>query len=240
MRQTRIAKMEEFPMPALTQAQSLEVARGLYERAGLSDVFSAVMPALAVVLGQCKGNIGAVIRQTENLMADPKNASGGMPGPGGEPGGERRKHGAGIFITIVCVVIVLACMVPLFMGTGFLSSIFGSKDGAQTEEVVQQGAQQSSAAQGGARPLWRSALQGRAQGQGGDAAMPQAAPAALPMPAPRPTRFALRSLPSATSRSTIAPPRGLPTSPRRMTARCFRTWARASRPRPLIRLQGIP
>lgn len=161
VRQTRIAKMEEFPMPALTQAQSLEVARGLYERAGLSDVFSAVMPALAVVLGQCKGNIGAVIRQTENLMADPKNASGGMPGPGGEPGGERRKHGAGIFITIVCVVIVLACMVPLFMGTGFLSSIFGSKDGAQTEEVVQQGAQQGSAAQGGA-----AASGGAQQGDG--------------------------------------------------------------------------
>ena len=165
VRQTRIAKMEEFPMPALTQAQSLEVARGLYERAGLSDVFSAVMPALAVVLGQCKGNIGAVIRQTENLMADPKNASGGMPGPGGEPGGERRKHGAGIFITIVCVVIVLACMVPLFMGTGFLSSIFGGKDGAQTEEVSQQEVQQGSAGSGSAA-AGSAAAQGGAQ-QGG-------------------------------------------------------------------------
>ncbi len=166
VRETRNPKMEEFAMPSLTQAQSLEVARGLYERAGLSDVFSAVMPALSVVLSQCKGNIGAVIRQTENLMADPKNAAGGMPGPGGEPGEGRRKHGAGIFITIVCVVIVLACMVPLFMGTGFLSSIFGGKGGAQTEEV-QQGAQ---AGASGSASAQAGAQDGGSAAQGGSAA----------------------------------------------------------------------
>jgi energy-coupling factor transporter ATP-binding protein EcfA2 len=162
VRQTRIAKMEEFPVPELTEAQSLEVARSMYEQAGLSDVFSAVMPALSVVLRECKGNIGAVIRQTENLMADPKNAAGGMPGSGGESEEGRRKHGAGIFITIVCVIIVLACMIPLFMGTGFLSSLFGGKDGASTDAAQQQAEVQQAAGTAGSGAASAGSQQGGA------------------------------------------------------------------------------
>ena len=136
LRSTRVSAMEEFPVPLLTKGQSLELARHLYAQAGLSDVFSAVLPTLSVVLERCKGNIGAVIRQTENLMADPKNTSGVINTPGDDSGAKRRRHGAGIFITVICVIIVIACMVPLFMGTDFLSGIFGGKGATQTEEVT--------------------------------------------------------------------------------------------------------
>ena len=40
----------------------------------------------------------------------------------------KKKGSAGIFISIICIVIVLACLVPVFFGRGFIDKLFGSKD----------------------------------------------------------------------------------------------------------------
>ena len=117
--------LEEIAMPPLTTAESLSLVQSFFKAAGMEREFASISPMLPKYLEACKGNISKVIKQTELLMDDPKLAQSGIP-PENEAqlhAATHKKHGsAGIFITVVCLAIAAACLVPLFMGGSFFGS----------------------------------------------------------------------------------------------------------------------
>lgn len=127
--------VEEIAMPPLTIAESLSLVQSYFKAAGLEREFNSISPNLPKYLEACKGNVSKVIKQTELLMDDPKLAQSGTP-PENEAqlrATTKKKHGsAGIFITVVCLAIAAACLVPLFMG----SSLFGSDEDELKERIA--------------------------------------------------------------------------------------------------------
>ncbi len=127
--------VEELAMPPLTTAESLSLVESYFKAAGLEREFNSISPNLPEYLEACKGNISKVIKQTELLMDDPKLAQSGRP-PENEAqlrAATKKKHGsAGIFITVVCLAIAAACLVPLFMG----GSLFGSDEEELKERIA--------------------------------------------------------------------------------------------------------
>lgn len=162
-------EIEELAVPPLTLEESEDLGEKMFTQAGMPRVFRVILPSVIGLYEECKGNIGAVIAQTEKLMADPKFTAGDVPpaANGSIKGAAKKKHGsAGIFITIVCIIIVLACMVPLFMGTSFLSGLFG---GSSQQESPQSAVQVSgNTGAGAASSGSNAAAAGSAQGQDGD------------------------------------------------------------------------
>ncbi len=134
--------VEELAMPPLTTAEAISLVESYFKAAGLLREFNAISPYLPKYLEACKGNISKVIKQTELLMDDPKLAQSGRP-PENEAqlrAATKKKHGsAAIFITVVCLAIAAACLVPLFMG----GSLFNSEEEelkAQIENAEKQNA----------------------------------------------------------------------------------------------------
>ena len=115
-------------MPPLSTSESMAVAASYFKAAGKEREFEEISQQLPQYLEACKGNISKVIRQTELLMDDPKLAQNGRP-PENEAQlrefNKKKGHGgAGIFITVICLVIAALCLVPLFLG----GSLFGGDD----------------------------------------------------------------------------------------------------------------
>ena len=121
-------QLQEIPMPPLSTSESMAVAASYFKAAGKEREFEEISQQLPQYLEACKGNISKVIRQTELLMDDPKLAQNGRP-PENEAQlrefNKKKGHGgAGIFITVICLVIAAICLVPLFLG----GSLFGGDD----------------------------------------------------------------------------------------------------------------
>ena len=121
-------KFREIAMLPLSLTESLSLVKAYFEAAGKIRNYEAISQKLPRYLEGCKGNISKVIKQTELLMDDPKLAQSARPPENEAQLRELKKKKnrglAGIFITVVSLIIVLLCIIPLFTG----GSLFGGDD----------------------------------------------------------------------------------------------------------------
>lgn len=160
--QTKIAEknndrisITEINIPAITIDEAGALCEQMFVFARLDKVYKAILPKLPHALASCEGNISRVIKLTETLMNDPiqvndDKSSQPQVSLDVKPNAKnsKKKHSsAAIFISIICIVIVLACLVPVFLGSNIVDSIFGKAseqkpDSVQIVDKVQKSAQQ--------------------------------------------------------------------------------------------------
>ncbi len=119
---------KEILCPNLTLEEALALSEQIFTFQGLTKVYKAILPTLPKALESCEGNVSKIIKLTEKLMNDPIEVNN--ENQLDEKKSPKKKGSAGIFISIICIVIVLACLVPVFFGSGFIDKLFGSKDNA--------------------------------------------------------------------------------------------------------------
>ena len=145
----------EINIPAITIDEAGALCEQMFVFARLDKVYKAILPKLPHALASCEGNISRVIKLTETLMNDPiqvndDKSSQPQVSLDVKPNAKnsKKKHSsAAIFISIICIVIVLACLVPVFLGSNIVDSIFGKAseqkpDSVQIVDKVQKSAQQ--------------------------------------------------------------------------------------------------
>ena len=128
----------EMTMPSLTIDEAMLICKSIFTANGLLSVYTAISGDLPARLESCKGNISRILKTTEKLMAEPSNVKDEKAASADAPKSldastPKKKHSSvGIFISIVCIIIVLACLVPLFLGT----DIFGKKEPVSNEPAL--------------------------------------------------------------------------------------------------------
>lgn len=130
-------KLKEIAIPKLNTQEALAIVEQMFTYAGLDKVYRAILPKLPSRLEECEGNISRIIKLTEKLMNDPievneEKNSQKTQNSKLEVSGKKKSSTATIFISAICVVIVLACLVPVFLGSNIIDRIFGSKGNEQT------------------------------------------------------------------------------------------------------------
>ncbi|MCR5536044.1 MAG: AAA family ATPase [Succinivibrio sp.] len=147
--QTQSGKLapSEWPMPGLTMEEAMQLCKAKFNSQGLLPVYKEINGKLPYKLEQCQGNIGKILKLTEILMAKPdqvneQNAEipedinlGAVPP-------KKKRSMVVIFITVICLVIALACMVPLFLGGNFFKGLFGGGTNEPAVTQVSDGRQQ--------------------------------------------------------------------------------------------------
>lgn len=131
-------KIKEIEVPKLSIDEALQICKQMFIFAGLEKIYNVILPKLPKAFEACEGNVSKIIKLTEIFMSDPiqtdneapvLNEQKKVPTP-------KKRNSTGIFISIVCIVIVLACLVPIFLGTNVVDKIFG-KDSAQDSSKVE-------------------------------------------------------------------------------------------------------
>lgn len=133
------ADISAMQMPALTIKEAMVLSRHMFALQNTMRIYNAISNKLPEALASAKGNISQIIAISEKLMKDPtapqvsnekvrKNGKASMPKSG------KKSGSVGIFVTIVCIIIVLACLIPIFLG----SSFFSSEDSNKTSSVQSQ------------------------------------------------------------------------------------------------------
>lgn len=120
-------EVKEYEIPKIPMQEALDISRQLFSHAGLEKVYNVILPKLPNALESCDGNLGRIIKLTETFMADPIEVEKDQQKQSADKNvSEVKKHNStGIFIAIVCVVIVLACLIPVFLGTNVIDRILG-------------------------------------------------------------------------------------------------------------------
>ena len=134
-------RISEIEVPHLSADEELQICKELFEQNGLLKLYNIILPKLPKALEACDGNLSRVIKLTETFMTDPvevdKEQKKTAPSAGSEPKTHKKSGSTGIFISIVCVVIVLACLVPIFLGTNVLNKLFGGDStDSETQNVT--------------------------------------------------------------------------------------------------------
>lgn len=126
--------ISEVLVKPLSLNEALALSQALFTIKNLDNTFAVLAPKLPRALERCKGNLGAIIKLTEDLMENPGQINNSnFENKGNDLKPKQRRNGATLFVTILCIVIVLACLIPLFLGSSFLDKIFGSKDSVSTK-----------------------------------------------------------------------------------------------------------
>ena len=118
-------ELKEEKIPLLSAAEALSFCRHLFYLNGLIKVFKRIEGKVPPLLAPCNGNLSALIDITEKLMKEPQKTPDATNTRGKArpvaPKKEKKSGATGIFITFLCIAIVLACLVPIFMGSDFFS-----------------------------------------------------------------------------------------------------------------------
>ena len=118
-------EITEISVPPLTGEEAMAVVRQVCAHNGLSHVYNIKESSLPAALTRCQGRIGSILAYTEQIMAEQsKNQtaeSNKNTAAAAAPGASKpqKRSSAGIFITIVCIIIVLGCLAALFVGGNF-------------------------------------------------------------------------------------------------------------------------
>lgn len=124
------AQIVEKQVPTLSLQEALDFSLYYFKLKGAFELYRLVQKKLPQYLKNCNGNIGQIIEKVERLMKDPNIVQkdvGSANTLNKEDKSKKKSSSVGIFITIICIAIVIACLIPLFIGGGF-SSIFGKDD----------------------------------------------------------------------------------------------------------------
>lgn len=119
------AHLQQMQIPPLSTAESIVLSRHTFAQQDTLRIYNAVASYLPAALAPAKGNISQIIKITEKLMKEPTAATGtdlSHNQKANAPAAKKKSSSVGIFVSVVCIVIVLACLVPILMGGNFFSS----------------------------------------------------------------------------------------------------------------------
>lgn len=111
-------------IPPLQIKEALILSRHIFALNNTMRIYRAISNKLPDALAAAKGNLSQVINITEKLMKEPTapQATADKATKGKTATGKTKKSSSvGIFVTIVCIIIVLACLIPIFFGGNFFS-----------------------------------------------------------------------------------------------------------------------
>ena len=113
-------------IPPLNLQESIILSRHIFALNNTLRIYKAIANRLPEALAGTKGNLSRIIADTETLMKEPTAPQLGQDtgGKGKLPAaakGKKKSNTVGIFVTVVCIIIVLACLIPIFFGGNFFS-----------------------------------------------------------------------------------------------------------------------
>ena len=116
-------------IPALSLKEAGILSRHLFAVQNAMRIYNSIKNKLPEALSNADGNMSKIIAITEKLMKDPTSpqvSNDRMRKAGKDAAAKPKKKSSsvGIFVTVVCIVIVFACLIPIFFGGSF----FGSDD----------------------------------------------------------------------------------------------------------------
>lgn len=138
-------KIVEIPVTPLRLNEAMGLCEQMFVYSNLNKVYKAIKPELPKVLEKCNGNLTKIIKLSEALMADPaevnsektENIEVSTASLTENAGPKRRKSGgSGLFISIICILIVIACLIPVFLGSSFIDRILGRAPAVENENGV--------------------------------------------------------------------------------------------------------
>lgn len=123
LNQPRRIELQEVTLPPLTGDEAMGLCRQIFKKNAMLHVYNNLEAKLPAALAKCKGNISKIIQYTGLIMTDQKNSNPSAAktaAPDGTPA--KKRSSAGIFITVICIIIALACLSALFIGGNFFDS----------------------------------------------------------------------------------------------------------------------
>ncbi len=122
-------KFKEYSMPSLSLDEAICICRQMFESVGLKKVYDVIYPNLPKSFAACEGNLGKIIKLTETFMSDPTEVEKETPKSTVNKSHVNKKKGnsTGMLISVVCIIIVLLCLIPVFFGTSIFDKILGNK-----------------------------------------------------------------------------------------------------------------
>ncbi len=120
-------------IPALSLKEAGILSRHLFAVQNAMRIYNSIKNKLPEALSNADGNMSKIIAITEKLMKDPTSpqvSNDRMRKAGKDAAAKPKKKSSsvGIFVTVVCIVIVFACLIPIFFGGSF----FGSDDSGKS------------------------------------------------------------------------------------------------------------
>ena len=110
--------LEQVQMPQLTTNEAMVLSRHIFAVHNTMRIYNSLVNKLPQALAPAHGNLSQIITITEKLMKDPTSAQANaeQAGKAGKLGaGKKKSSSVGIFVTVVCIIIVLACLIPIFI-----------------------------------------------------------------------------------------------------------------------------
>ena len=138
MHQAKLQSKRHMPSkqnPPLNLPDATGQPRQVFALNNTIHIYKALQQRLPARLNGAKGNIGRIIAITEKLMKEPT-----VPQTSQDVGRKnklqinktkKKSSSVGIFVTIVCIFIVVLCLVPVFFGGSFFSDDEGTGTQAQ-------------------------------------------------------------------------------------------------------------
>lgn len=123
LNQPRRIELQEVTLPPLSGDEAMGLCRQIFKKNAMLHVYNNLEAKLPAALAKCKGNISKIIQYTGLMMTDQKNSNQRAVKaavPDGTPA--KKRSSAGIFITVVCIIIALACLSALFIGGNYFDS----------------------------------------------------------------------------------------------------------------------
>ena len=130
--------IKEICVPNISLEEALLICQQRFVFSKLEKVYNTILPKLPHALASCEGNISKVIKLTEKLMSDPievnnENQDDLLKNKELEP---KKKHNTtALFISIICLVIVIALLVPVFLGSNVVDKVLGSSDNKAEQAI---------------------------------------------------------------------------------------------------------
>ena len=130
--------IKEICVPNLSLEEALLICQQRFVFSKLEKVYNTILPKLPNALASCEGNISKVIKLTEKLMSDPievnnENQDDLLKNKDLEP---KKKHNTtALFISLICLVIVIALLVPVFLGSNVVDKVLGSSDNKAEQAI---------------------------------------------------------------------------------------------------------
>ncbi len=130
--------IKEICVPNISLEEALLICQQRFVFSKLEKVYNTILPKLPHALASCEGNISKVIKLTEKLMIDPievnnENQDDLLKNKELEP---KKKHNTtALFISIICLVIVIALLVPVFLGSNVVDKVLGSSDNKAEQAI---------------------------------------------------------------------------------------------------------
>lgn len=139
------ADVKAMSIPALSTKEAMVLSRHMFAVQNTMRIYNAISNKLPDALAAAKGNISQVIAITEKLMKDPttpqvSNEKARSSGKTLMPKSKKKSSSVGIFVTIVCIIIVLACLIPIFFGGSFFSDEKPTKSNTVQSQVANEDA----------------------------------------------------------------------------------------------------